>query len=144
MSATLFRAVVTRDPKPILVANRRLKARVWAVSEGPQGEQIDPVFISDESLDDIRKRGYEWPRYALVEEYAVTEEGRVDLSATLKARRASRSFCRGQFNEAYAFKRNTGADYSDFTDRFDEYVRMERELGRAIAYLEEIVEALAA
>jgi hypothetical protein len=44
-------------------------------------------------------------------------------------------------NEAYAFKRNTGADYSDFTDRFDEYARMERELGRAIAYLQELVEA---
>ena len=46
-------------------------------------------------------------------------------------------------NAAYAFKRNTGADYADFTDRFDEYARMERELGQAVAHLEEIVKTLA-
>jgi hypothetical protein len=95
------------------------------------------------SVDDIRQRGYEWPKYALVEEYAAIEEGQVDLSATLEKLRSSRSFYRRQLDEAYAFKRNTGADYADFTDRFDEYARMERELGRGIAYLEEIVEALA-
>jgi hypothetical protein len=95
------------------------------------------------SVNDIRKRGYEWPKYALVQQYAVIEDGRVDLSTTIERLRSSRSFYRRQLNEAYAFKRNTGADYADFTDRFDEYARMERELGRAIAYLEEIVEALA-
>ena len=95
------------------------------------------------SVDEIRKRGYEWPKYARVEEYAVIEEGQVDLSATLENLRSSRSFYRGQLNAAYAFKRNTGADYVDFTDRFDEYARMERELGQAIAYLAEIAGALA-
>ena len=35
----------------------------------------------------------------------------------------------------------TGADYSDFTDRFDEYARMNRELGKAISFLDEIVQA---
>ena len=94
-------------------------------------------------VDDIRKRGYEWPKYALVDKYAVIEGGRVDLSTTLETLRSSRSFYRRQLNEAYAFKRNTGADYADFTDRFDEYARMERDLGQAIAYLEEIVKALA-
>ena len=95
------------------------------------------------SVDEIRKRGYEWPKYALVEKYAAIQEGQVDLSATLDELRSSRAFYRRQLNAAYAFKRNTGADYADFTDRFDEYARMERALGQAIGYLEKIVEALA-
>ena len=95
------------------------------------------------SVSEIRSRNYEWPKYALVAEYAVIEEGQVDLSTTLENLRSSRSFYRRQLNAAYAFKRNTGADYSDFTDRFDEYARIERELGQAIAYLQEIAEALA-
>jgi membrane protease YdiL (CAAX protease family) len=95
------------------------------------------------SVDQIRQAGYEWPKHPLIDEYAVIEEGQVDLVATLEKLRASRAFYRGQLNEAFAFKQNTGADYSDFTDRFDEYARMKRELGQAIAYLEEIVEALA-
>ena len=79
-------------------------------------------------VDDIRVQGYDWPRYALVAKHAVIEEGQVDLFTTLENLRSSRSFYRRQLHEAYAFKRNTGADYSDFTDRFDEYARMEREL----------------
>jgi hypothetical protein len=98
-------------------------------------------MVPNPSVDDIRKRGYEWPKYAIVEKYVVVEEGQVDLPTTIKNLRSSRSFYRRQLNEAYAFKRNTGADYADFTDRFGEYARMERELGQAIAYLEEIVEA---
>lgn len=93
------------------------------------------------SLSEVRARGFEWPKYALVEQYAVVEEGRVDLSATLEALRSSRTFYRGQLNEAYAFKQNTGADYADFTDRRDEYARLERELRQAIAYLEKIEQA---
>jgi hypothetical protein len=34
------------------------------------------------------------------------------------------------------------ADYSDFTDRFDDNARMNRELGQAISCLEEIIEAV--
>jgi hypothetical protein len=94
------------------------------------------------SVEEIRERGYEWPKYALIQEYAVIEDGQVDLSATLEKLRSSRSFYQGQLNEAFAFKTSTGADYADFTDRFEEYARMKRELGQAIAYLEEIVEAL--
>ena len=71
-------------------------------------------------------------KYTLVQEYAVIEADQVDLSTTLENLRSSRAFYRRQLNAAYAFKRNTGADYSDFTDRFDEYARMERELGQAI------------
>jgi hypothetical protein len=95
------------------------------------------------SVEDIRKRGYEWPKYALIRDYAVIEGGQVDLYKTLENVRSSRSFYRRRLNAAYAFKQNTGADYADFTDRFDEYARMERDLRQAIAYLEEIVKALA-
>jgi hypothetical protein len=95
------------------------------------------------AVEEIRDRGFEWPKYALIGQYAVLDSGRVDLSATIQSLRSSQSFYRRQLNEAYAFKRSTGADYSDFTDRFDEYVQMERELSRAVAYLQEIVEALA-
>ena len=95
------------------------------------------------SVEDIRKRGYKWPKDALIQEYAVIEGGQVDLSTTLENLRSSRAFYRRQLNAAYAFKRNTGADYADFTDRFDEYARMERDLCQAIAYLEQIVQALA-
>ena len=51
----------------------------------------------------------------------------------------SRAFYRKQLNDAYKFKVQTGADYSDFTDRYDEYARMERRLSEAIRYLEGIV-----
>jgi hypothetical protein len=95
------------------------------------------------SVDEIRKQGYEWPKYALIERYAVLDAGQVDLSATIDSLRSSQAFYQRQLNEAYAFKQSTGADYSDFTDRFDEHARMERELGRAVAYLQEIVEAMA-
>lgn len=91
--------------------------------------------------NEIRRLGFDWPRYALVEEYCVTEDGRIDLAETLERLRSSRAFYQGQLNEAFAFKMNTGADYSDFTDRFDEYARMKRELGVAISYLEEIIAA---
>jgi hypothetical protein len=53
----------------------------------------------------------------------------------------SHGFYRKQMSEAYAFKSQTGADYSDFTDRFDDIARMERELGQSIRYLEEIMAA---
>ena len=54
---------------------------------------------------------------------------------------ASQAFYQGQINAAYSFKQNSGADYSDFTDRFDDYVRMRDDLGRAIAYMQEIMAA---
>lgn len=46
-----------------------------------------------------------------------------------------------QLDEAFAFKMRTGADYSDFTDRFDDNTRIHRELAQAATYLEETVEA---
>ena len=93
------------------------------------------------AVDEIQKLGFEWPKYALVDVHCVMEEGKVDLAGTIESLRSSRAFYQGQLNEAYNFKRQTGADYADFTDRFDEYARMMRDLDQVIGYLEEIVEA---
>ncbi len=93
------------------------------------------------SINDIRRLGFEWPKQALIEEYAIIEDGKVDLGKTLDRMQASQAFYKGQLNAAYAFKMQSGADYSDFTDRFDDYARRHRDLGVSIAYLEEIIEA---
>ena len=92
--------------------------------------------------EDIRRLGFDWPKYALIEEYCVLEDGQVDLTATVERMRSSRSYYRKQLNEAFAFKQQSGADYSDFTDRFDDNARTDRELGVAISYLEEITAAM--
>ena len=94
------------------------------------------------SVRELQGLGLEWPKHVLIEEYCVMEGGKVDLHGTLERMQSSRSFYAGQINQAFNFKQQTGADYSDFTDRFDEYARMKRELGVAIAYLEEIIEAV--
>ena len=93
------------------------------------------------SVHEIQKLGFDWPRYALVEQYSEMQDGKVNLSSTIEKLRSSRAFYRGQLNQAFAFKQQTGADYSDFTDRHDEYALMERELRQAITYLEKIVQA---
>jgi hypothetical protein len=93
------------------------------------------------SSEDIRNLGYDWPRYGLVQEYCVIEDGRVDLARTIERLQSSQAYYRRQLNEAFAFKMQTGADYSDFTDRFDDHARMHRELGQAISYLQKIIEA---
>jgi hypothetical protein len=95
------------------------------------------------SAHKLRQMGFEWPKHALIEEYCVEQDGKVDLQGTLERMRSSRSFYAGQIDQAFNFKQQTGADYSDFTDRFDEYARMKRELGVAIAYLEKVIEAIA-
>jgi len=92
------------------------------------------------SVQELQSLGFDWPKHALIEEHCVVEDGKVNLDGTLDRLRSSRSFYAGQINQAFNFKQQTGADYSDFTDRFDEYARMKRELGVAIAYLEEITE----
>lgn len=91
--------------------------------------------------DSIKSLGFEWPKYSLITQYLVIEDDKVNLSVTLQRMESSRAFYQKQINEAFAFKQRTGADYSDFTDGFDDIARMHRELGRAISYLNEIVEA---
>ena len=90
---------------------------------------------------DILNLGFDWPKYDLVEEHLSMKDGKVDLTKTIERMRSSQAYYQQQLNQAFAFKMNTGADYSDFTDRFDDHARMERELGQAIAYVEEIARA---
>jgi len=94
------------------------------------------------SAHDIRNLGFDWPKYAFTEEHCVMEDGKVELTRTIERMQSSRAYYRRQLNEAFNFKMQTGADYSDFTDRFDDNARMERALGQAIAYLEEIIRAV--
>ena len=91
------------------------------------------------SENQIRRLGFEWPKYALVKEYLDSADGVIDLDKMVAKMENSRAFYRKQLNDAYQFKIQTGADYSDFTDRYDEYARMERRLSEAIRYLEGIV-----
>ena len=94
------------------------------------------------STQEILSLGFEWPKYAVIEKYCVMEDGKVDLTGTIEKMQSSRAYYRKQVNQAYAFKQQTGADYSDFTDRFDDNARAERELSQAISYLEKIAEAV--
>ena len=93
------------------------------------------------SADDIRRLGFDWPKYALIGDYMVIEGGAVDLIKTIAKMETSRSFYRKQLNAAFAFRMQTGADYSDFTDRFDEYAGKERGLREAIGYLAKVLGA---
>ncbi len=66
----------------------------------------------------------------------------VDLAAILEKLLASLAHYQELLNQAFNFKVRTGADYSDFTDRFDEYVRSNRELKASVKYVEQIIEKL--
>lgn len=90
---------------------------------------------------DIQSLGFEWPKYTLIEKYCVIKDGKIDLIGTIEKMQSSQVYYQKQLNEAFKFKSQTGADYSDFTDRFDDYARMNRELAQAISYLEEIIGA---
>ena len=93
------------------------------------------------SVDEIRQLGFEWPKHTRIDENCVTDHGKVDLAQTLERLCSSQAFYQSQLTQAHNFKMQTGADYSDFTDRHDEYALASRELGQAIAYLEAIIEA---
>lgn len=89
-------------------------------------------------MDEIRSLGFEWPRYTLIEEYCVFEQGKINLTSSLEKMRSSQAYYKKQLADAYKFKTQHSADYSDFTDRFDEYVQKKERLDKAIAYLEEV------
>jgi hypothetical protein len=92
-------------------------------------------------VHEIQSLGFDWPKYALLEKYCIPEDGKVDLTRTMERLQSSRAYYKRQLDEAFAFKMQTGADYSDFTDRFDDNARMHRELGQAISYLGEIIDS---
>jgi hypothetical protein len=95
------------------------------------------------SVRELGEIGFDWPNHALIGEHGVMVEGKIDLDRTLASMQASHAFYQGQINQAFNFKQQTGADYSDFTERFDEYARMKRALGEAIAYVQEIIDTVA-
>lgn len=94
------------------------------------------------SIEKIMALGFEWPHTTTIQAYAVVENGKVNMDKTLAHLRQSFTFYNNQITAAYNFKTQTGADYSDFTDKFDDYVRMERQLREAIHYMEQIQIAL--
>ncbi|MCP4358276.1 MAG: hypothetical protein GY796_09705 [Chloroflexi bacterium] len=93
------------------------------------------------TADKIRSLGFAWPKYETVVEYAVVKDGQIDIAATIEKVEASRAFYKGQLNQAFAFKSQHGADYSDFTNRHEEYSRKYHQLGQIVAYLNEILRA---
>jgi hypothetical protein len=90
------------------------------------------------TLAEILSLRPDWPRYALVEKHVVVEGGKVDLGRAIERMKSSRIYFKNELAEAFSFKTRHGVDYSDFTDRFDDNVRMVRELDLAISYLEEL------
>lgn len=92
------------------------------------------------SAEEIRSLDYDWPN-VLFEESMVVEGAKVDLVRTIEGKEKSQAFFRRQLNEGFTFKMQTGADYGDFTDRFDEYARMERGLSETISRLARILGA---
>lgn len=91
---------------------------------------------------DIILLGFDWPRYPLIEEYCVQENGKINLSKTLEKTRSARAYYQKKLKDAYTFKMQTGADYSDFSNRYDDYASMERKLGEVVTSIEEIIRAL--
>ena len=93
------------------------------------------------SADEIRNLGFEWPKHTIITKYCALENDIIDIEKSLDNLRQSHVFYQKQITAAYNFKIRTGADYSDFTDKFDDYVRMKRLLSEAISYLEQILAA---
>jgi len=62
----LFRAVVRKSPECIYIAQRPVKLHVWVCDKTAQGDEADPIFVSDISLEDIKKNGNQMPFNAIV------------------------------------------------------------------------------
>ena len=43
------------------------------------------------AANDIRGLGFDWPKYVLIEEYSVIEDGKVDLTRTIEGLQSSRA-----------------------------------------------------
>ena len=76
--------------------------------------------------------------FNLIEELCVIEQGKIELTRSLEEMRSSQAYYGKQLADAYKFKTQHSADYSDFTYRIDEYAHKKERLDGAIAYLEEI------
>jgi chromosome segregation ATPase len=95
-------------------------------------------------VDELRKLGIDWPMNSLIHEHAVLENGQINLQSTVDKLKSKKAYYDGQLREAFNFKMKHGADYSEFTDQYDEYARMSRQLEESISYLEEIMARLEA
>jgi hypothetical protein len=94
------------------------------------------------TADAIRALGLDWPGHPLIAEHQVVRDGHIDLDATAERLRAGRAEAQRLINAAHAFKQATGADYSDFTDRFDDHVRRLNALQAALAHLGRVLAAV--
>ena len=101
-----------------------------------------PKESSNPTAADIRARGFEWPRFAVIEEQCTVVGGRIDLAKTLQALETSRAYYQQQINAAYRFKSQTGADYRDFTDRHDDNASALHQLELAIVHVSGILAAV--
>jgi len=91
---------------------------------------------------EIKNLGFDWPRYSLIREYAViTEDGKIVLTNTLEALQGHQAYYQQQVNQAYAFKQQTGADYADFTNRFDEFAGKLHQYQQASNFISQIIQA---
>jgi len=94
------------------------------------------------TASEIKDLGFDWPRYPLVREYAViAEDGKKELTETLEALQGHQAYYQQQVNQAYAFKRQTGADYADFTNRFDEFAGKLHQYQQAGKFIRQIMQA---
>jgi len=50
------------------------------------------------SAYDIQNLGFDWPKYALIEEYCIMENGKVDLTRTIERVQSSRAFYKRQLD----------------------------------------------
>jgi hypothetical protein len=89
----------------------------------------------------IQNMGFKWPKTSTLQKYAVIENGEVNVDQSLNKLQQDLAYYKNQITAAFNFKQQTGADYADFTDKFDDYVRMERALTQAINDLEQIIAA---
>ncbi len=85
------------------------------------------------SVDELRKLGIDWPMNSLIHEHAVLENGQINLKKTVDKLKSKKAYYDGQLRDAFNFKMKYGADYSDFTDRYDEYARMSRQLEESVS-----------
>lgn len=93
------------------------------------------------SAEEIREMGFEWPKLPVIQEEQILRQGKVDLVATLETLESSHAFYRRQTSDAFNFKSRYAADYSDFTDRYDEYASKLHQYGRAITYIQGVIQA---
>ena len=91
-------------------------------------------------LREILDAGFVWP--ASVRERAVTIQGKVDLYATLARLEADRDWIERRVNDAISFKQQSGLDYEEFTDTFDDDTAKLYASRAAIAHVRDCIEAL--